>query len=93
LDVAGKALQVLEMAARMVEIGNLNAITDASAAANLAYAAIKGAALNVQVNLLGMENENEPASLLERITVIRRSADDLISIVKEYLKQRSQLTM
>ncbi len=93
LDVAGKALQVLEMAARMVEIGNLNAITDASAAANLAYAAIKGAALNVQVNLLGMENENEPASLLERITVILRSADDLISIVKEYLKQRSQLTM
>jgi formiminotetrahydrofolate cyclodeaminase len=41
----------------MAVIGNLSAISDAGAGANLALAALKSAALNVRINLQGLEQE------------------------------------
>ncbi|HEU4707919.1 MAG TPA: cyclodeaminase/cyclohydrolase family protein [Methylophilaceae bacterium] len=44
------ALQLLPMAARAIEIGNPNAVADAGVASIAAYAALRGAALNVFTN-------------------------------------------
>jgi glutamate formiminotransferase/formiminotetrahydrofolate cyclodeaminase len=49
--VARLAAEVLDLAASIASIGNRNAVSDAGAAALLAAAAARGAALNVRINL------------------------------------------
>ena len=76
----------------MTEVANLNAITDAGSAANLAFAAIKSASLNVQVNLLGMEMDVQSAGLLGEINQIIKQAEELLSELKTILSVRSDLS-
>lgn len=51
LETARRAREVLDLAVRIVPIGNPNAISDAGVAAQLASAAVRGAVLNVRINL------------------------------------------
>ena len=51
LRTARVARQALELAGRIAPIGNRNAVSDAGVAALLAAAAIRGAILNVRINL------------------------------------------
>jgi formiminotetrahydrofolate cyclodeaminase len=51
LQVARRAAATLELAARIAPIGNPNAASDAGVAAQLASAAVRGAILNVRINL------------------------------------------
>jgi formiminotetrahydrofolate cyclodeaminase len=51
LRTAQVAAEVLDMARRIAPIGNPNAVTDAGVAAQLASAAVRGALLNVRINL------------------------------------------
>jgi len=52
LKIAESCMEVLEIAAQIVLIGNKSAITDATVAAFLARAALRSACYNVQSNLL-----------------------------------------
>ncbi|HZV61983.1 MAG TPA: cyclodeaminase/cyclohydrolase family protein [Methylophilaceae bacterium] len=51
------ALQIIPLARRAVEIGNLNAAADAGVAAIAGHAAIRGAALNVLTNCAVIKDE------------------------------------
>jgi glutamate formiminotransferase/formiminotetrahydrofolate cyclodeaminase len=51
LHTAVVAAEVLELAERIAPIGNRNAVSDAGVAAQLAAAALRGALLNVRINL------------------------------------------
>ena len=51
LETARAAAEVVELAARIAPIGNRNAASDAGVAAQLASAAVRGAILNVRINL------------------------------------------
>lgn len=51
LAAAARVADVAELTARIAPIGNPNAISDAGVAAHLAAAALKGALLNVRINL------------------------------------------
>lgn len=53
------AFEVLELAAHVAPIGNSNAVSDAGVAAQLAAAAVRGALLNVRINLPYLP-EDEP---------------------------------
>ena len=51
LATARAASEVLELARRLAPIGNRNAVSDVGVAGLLATAAVRGAALNVEINL------------------------------------------
>ncbi len=58
LEVMGKALRVLELSRIVAEKGNQNSISDAGVAALLAWSAVEGADLNVEINLFSLKDDS-----------------------------------
>jgi methenyltetrahydrofolate cyclohydrolase len=91
LQAAETAAEVLGLAERMAPIGNPNAVSDVGVAAELAAAAVRGAALNVRINLPYLPEQAEmratgPRRLDEletfattRLESVRRSVAERIS--------------
>ena len=75
LQTARMAEQVLSLGERLAPIGSRNAISDVGVGALLASAALRGAVLNVQINLPSLEAE-EPLRA-ESEAEIRRLVDGL----------------
>lgn len=90
LEIVRRAASVLELAERVVTIGNRNAISDVGVAALLAAAAARGAALNVRINLAALPDddplrEEAPAELdrllaevESREVAVRRTVEDAL---------------
>jgi methenyltetrahydrofolate cyclohydrolase len=57
MEVCRKSLEVLEVCNKLLSIGNPNLISDVGCAAELAYAALRCALLNVEVNHAFIKNE------------------------------------
>jgi glutamate formiminotransferase/formiminotetrahydrofolate cyclodeaminase len=57
LNVMRKTVKVLELAKKMAEIGNINAISDVGVAAELALAACHSASFNVRINIPSIKDE------------------------------------
>ncbi|GAB4499279.1 MAG: hypothetical protein OHK0052_14060 [Anaerolineales bacterium] len=88
LQVAEQTIEALELAAQVAENGNLNAITDAGAAANMARAALRSAALNVRINLSSLEDQQTSGDLMDRLTMLEDRAATLLDRVNNALKDR-----
>ncbi|MEA3326560.1 MAG: glutamate formimidoyltransferase [Chloroflexota bacterium] len=93
LHVAQHAMQIMTLAAKAAELGNVNAISDAGTAAGLAKAAIQGAGLNVRINLLGLEKEADPARMLNELRGIDKQAAKLEHSLQSILKERGGLDL
>jgi glutamate formiminotransferase/formiminotetrahydrofolate cyclodeaminase len=93
LQVARSAVQIIKLAVRSAEIGNVNAISDAGTAAHFAQAALRGAGLNVRINLLGLEKESDPARMLNELRGLERQADKLLDSLKATLNARGGLNL
>lgn len=80
--VAEKAVGVLRLLATAARDGNPNARTDATVGAFMAEAAVRGAALNVRVNLRDIKDTQTVARLREDIdgleTEARRLAEEIL---------------
>lgn len=76
LEIAGVAVQVLELLETLAEIGNPNALSDAATGAQLSYAAVASARYNVLVNTAEIEDE-------EFTSEHRSRADDLLERARE----------
>jgi formiminotetrahydrofolate cyclodeaminase len=75
LETARAAAEVAELAAQVAEQGNSNAVTDSGVAALLAEAACKGAAYNVRVNVVALEDRTPGTPLLaEAAELLGRAA-------------------
>jgi len=88
LEVARTALHILSLAVRAAELGNVNAVSDAGTGGALARAAIRGAGLNVRINLLGMEKESEPARMLNELRLIERQMEKHETALQNILVER-----
>jgi formiminotetrahydrofolate cyclodeaminase len=73
LRAAEVASEVLDLAARIAPIGNRNAVSDAGVAAQLAAAGLRGALLNVRINLPYLA-ENEPMKESAPVEIARLEA-------------------
>lgn len=58
LEVARRAAQALDLAERLAPIGNRNAVSDVGVAGLLAAAALRGAAMNVEINLPSLPDDD-----------------------------------
>jgi len=90
LQVAGLSRQGLDLAKRLVEIGNVRLVSDVGVAAGLLEAALKGAELNVKINLKRIKDtkfveEKRKAidSLSRNITTIR---DEILKETQDKMK-------
>jgi glutamate formiminotransferase/formiminotetrahydrofolate cyclodeaminase len=93
LQVARGALDIMELAVKAVEFGNVNAISDGGTAAAFARAAIQGAGLNVRINLLGLEKETVPARMLMELNNIEKQADKIVESVQSLLRDRGGMEL
>lgn len=93
LHVVRSAVQILRLAVRAAEIGNVNAISDAGTAAAFAQAALKGAGLNVRINLLGLEKEFDPARMLNELRGLEKQAEKLDESLNQTLIERGGLNL
>lgn len=91
LSVAKNALRVMQIGLKAAELGNMNAISDAGTAVALAKAAIKGAGLNVRINLLGIEAEPDPDRMLNALKDIEKQAAQVDEITNGVLIERGGL--
>lgn len=92
LDVAHKALEVLELAGEAVEHGNINTISDAGSAAALAVASLDGAALNVRINAAALADRDTAADLVRRVEAIEATADRLRQVIRARIATRGGLS-
>ena len=56
-ETAEKCYRVIELAVVLVEKGNPNSVSDAGVAAEVALAGVRGACMNVLINLSGVDNQ------------------------------------
>ncbi len=91
LQVTRDTLAVLKLAVKAASIGNVNAISDAGTAAAFCRAAIKGAGLNVRINLLGLEKETQAARMLTELENIEKQAEKLSEEMSAILNIRGGL--
>lgn len=93
LEVAGKAVEVIELAAQVVAQGNLNAISDGATGGALARAALTGAGYNVRINVVGLKDKALGVSLLDELAELEHRAQDLEAQMRAHLIERGDLPL
>ena len=79
-ETAGQCLDIMKRLVRLAEIGNKNLISDVGVAAYLLSAAVKSAALNVEINLKALADEDLTA---EKRGALNRWLEESRNILKQ----------
>jgi glutamate formiminotransferase/formiminotetrahydrofolate cyclodeaminase len=93
LEVAGMAMEVLELAADVVAEGNLNAISDGATGAAMAKAAMTGAGYNVRINTASLKDEGVVKSLLTEMEELEQRALSIEAQIRGDLIKRGGLRL
>ncbi|MDR2824675.1 MAG: cyclodeaminase/cyclohydrolase family protein [Prevotellaceae bacterium] len=86
LNVARKALKMMDIIEQVAENGNQNAVTDACVAMMCARTAVLGAALNVRINLSGIKDEEYVREMTQEISVLEKTAKEREKLLLEKIK-------
>ncbi len=87
-QVAALSLEAAQLAQRIAAVGNINAVTDAAAAALMARAAVQTAALNVKINAAGLQNKSTAQALIAEITALEKEMEGLATAVATTAAER-----
>ncbi len=85
LEIAGLAVQVLELLETLAEVGNANALADAATGAQLSLAAVASARYNVLVNTAEIEDEEFAAEHRSRVNDLLERAKESAARVEALL--------
>ena len=91
LHSAEMCLDVMKLALRMAEIGNVNAISDAASGVYQANAGFEAACLNVKINLKGYEVESRAQEMIEKATAMGSEAKAILAALLVVLKEHAEL--
>jgi glutamate formiminotransferase/formiminotetrahydrofolate cyclodeaminase len=92
LEVARKALRVLQLAVQVVSTGNLNAISDGASGAALARAALASAGYNVRINVASLSGNPQGQPLLAELKEIEGKATLLEAQIAGLMVERGNLS-
>jgi len=90
LGTANTALHVLELAVEIAETGNINAVSDACAAATLAHSSLFASLLNVKVNAKSLD-AHRAESFLTQAADIDTHAAALMSHLHQIIQERANI--
>lgn len=88
LHVAQMSREVALLAQNITEIGNVNAVTDAAAAAIMARAAAQVAALNVKVNAVGLQDQGLAADWVAEVNALETETGHIAAAVTAVAAER-----
>ncbi len=91
LETAHLAASVMELTLEAATYGNINAISDAGAACFMAKAGVFAAALNVKINVPGLDDEKTRSELLSAAQDLENKADQIEKQLKTVLTNRGNL--
>ena len=91
LTVARGAFQAMQLAREVIQKGNINAISDGGSAAAQAQAALTAAALNMRINLKGMEATPAITDMLAELKEIENQAAPIQAEIRSILMERGGL--
>jgi len=90
LETARTCEKVLDLSANVAKKGNQNSITDAGISALMANAGVKGAILNVKINLGSIKDEKFVKRISDELEKIENDSDDktfrILKIVDDKMK-------
>ncbi|MCH8012275.1 MAG: glutamate formimidoyltransferase [Candidatus Marinimicrobia bacterium] len=90
LEVCELCLETLELAKVVATRGNPNSVSDAGVAAEASLAGLRGAALNVLINLQGIEDKSFCDKMTHHVKDLKSSAtelrDEMAEIVEKVIK-------
>jgi len=89
LEVAQTSHKVLHLALSALAKGNANAISDAATAAALCQASVTGAAHNIRINLIGLDDQEKAVSILGQIAQIEAQTQEITEKIPQLIKERS----
>ena len=88
LRVAQLSHQAAQLAANVAKIGNINAVTDATAGVLLAQAAVETAVLNVQINATSVNNKKLVANWRQAMEKLTQETAVLVQETKAVAAER-----
>ncbi len=88
LEVMKQSLTVLELIKKIAATGNKNAISDAGVAALMSLASIKGASLNVKINLPSIEDESFKQIIAIEMDMITQNAQAMYDEIMQTVNTR-----
>jgi len=77
LKVMRHSLEIMKLAGRMAEIGNQNSLSDAGVAVLQARAGLEGAALNVLINIPGIDDKKVVAKFRNEVSSLKSESSAL----------------
>ena len=86
-EISAEGLKLLSILPDLARFGNLNAITDLAASAELAYSAVYIASLNVKINVDSMSDE-KLNNIQNNTTIILTKSEELIMLIREIVSRR-----
>lgn len=92
LHAAADAVKVMELAEKCARDGNVNAISDAMTASQLAYAAVISAGYNVRINLKSLEDQAASKRMLQELGELEETAERLARQIREVMRERGGLS-
>lgn len=92
LEVARNGYAALQLVAQVAELGNHNAAIDAAVGAYIGLAAVESAALNVRINVLGLEDTETAERYTAEVTRLIETARQLAQQVIAVASRRGGLT-
>jgi len=88
MEVCRKCQEILEVSRQLLEIGNPNLVSDVGCAAELAYAAMRSALLNVEVNHAFIKDETYIKAQKEELAPLLSSAEQIRDFIWAETRKR-----
>ena len=90
METAEKCFRVMQLSEKLVDNGNPNSVSDVGVAAEVALAGVRGAGMNVMINLSGLEDssyvedtQNKVNELINKAEVLHKTIfNKTLSIIK-----------